>query len=110
MIMFSPAVEPVRDRARQRAEQQGGQQRGQPDAADRRVWAAAPLPASERPARSSASRLSQSPRLDSDVAIHSRRNGLMDSTLRPAAPAGGDRKFTALGYRSGLATRLPGVH
>ena len=28
----------------------------------------------------SATRLSQSPRLDSDVAIHSRRNGLMDST------------------------------
>ena len=49
----------------------------------------------------SASRLSQSPRLDSDVAIHSRRNGLMDSTLTPAVSPG-NRKVTALGYRSRL--------
>ena len=45
----------------------------------------------------SATRLSQSPRLDSDVAIHSRRKGRMDSTLAFAVLAG-DRKFTALGY------------
>src|SRR5215469_8744182 len=43
-----------------------------------------------------ASRLSQSPRLDRDVAIQSRRNGLMDSTLPFAVLVGGDRKFTAL--------------
>src|ERR1700733_2641520 len=57
---------------------------------------------------------SQSPRLDSDSAIHSRRNGLMDSTPSPerarlARRVGGSspglalrgvvRKFTALGYR-----------
>ena len=46
----------------------------------------------------SATRLSQSPRLDSDVAIHSRRKGLMDSTLAFAVLVGGDRKLTALGY------------
>ena len=46
----------------------------------------------------SATRLSQSPRLDSDVAIHSRRKGLMDSTLTFAVLVGGDRKLTALGY------------
>ncbi len=49
-------------------------------------WAAAPGPASADASAASATRLSQSPRLDSDVAIHSRRNGLMDSTpswLRP---------------------------
>jgi hypothetical protein len=45
----------------------------------------------------SATRLSQSPRLDSDVAIQSRRNGLIDSTLSLELPAGA-RKFTALGY------------
>src|SRR6516165_7170527 len=49
----------------------------------------------------SASRLSQSPRLDSDVAIHRRRKGLMDSTLTPAVSPG-NRKVTALGYRSRL--------
>src|SRR5215472_3133798 len=49
----------------------------------------------------SASRLSQSPRLDSDVAIHRRRKGLMDSTLPPAVSPG-NRKVTALGYRSRL--------
>src|ERR1700722_17378493 len=57
---------------------------------------------------------SQSPRLDSDSAIHSRRNGLIDSTPSPerarlARRVGGPspglalrgvvRKFTALGYR-----------
>src|SRR6516162_5403318 len=47
----------------------------------------------------SASRLSQSPRLDSDVAIHRRRNGLIDSTLTLAASLG-NRTVTALGYRS----------
>src|ERR1022692_3561802 len=62
---------------------------------------AAPCAESPFPARASASevratRLSQSPRLDSDVAIHSRRNGLMDST--PSCPFDGDRKFTAPGY------------
>ena len=65
-------------------------------------WKPGPTP---RPARSEArvdraTRLSQSPRLDSDVAIHSRRKGLIESTLEPAAAMGGDRKLTALGYLS----------
>src|SRR5580698_2122257 len=61
----------------------------------------------------SASMDSQSPRLDSDSAIHRLRNGLMDSTPSPerarlARRVGGSpglalrgvvRKFTALGYR-----------
>src|ERR1700729_3940905 len=47
-----------------------------------------------------ASRLIQSPRLDSESAIHRRRNGVMASTLDPPAPKG-DLKFTALGYRPG---------
>src|SRR5215472_18833707 len=49
----------------------------------------------------SASRLSQSPRLDSDVAIHRRLNGLMDSTLTLAVWLG-NRNVTALGYRPEL--------
>ena len=49
--------------------------------------AAALPPVSAEASVDSASRLSQSPRLDSDVAIHSRRNGLMDSTLASAAAA-----------------------
>src|SRR5690242_9571609 len=65
---------------------------------------AAPAAATPRLARIaasavSASRLSQSPRLDSDVAIHRRLNGLIDSTLTLAAWVG-DRRVTALGYRS----------
>jgi hypothetical protein len=59
---------------------------------------------------------SQSPRLDSDNAIQSLRNGLIDSTpspgrarlaRRPGGPSPGlslrgvERKFTALGYRQG---------
>src|SRR6202034_291500 len=63
---------------------------------------------------------SQSPRLDSDSAIQSRRNGLIDSTPSPerarlARRVGGvspglalrgvERKFTALGYRQ-LAASL----
>src|SRR5580704_7361719 len=63
-------------------------------------WAA-PCFARVRASVVSASRLSQSPRLDSDVAIHSRRNGLMDSTLTPAVSPE-NRKVTALGYRSCL--------
>src|SRR5260370_34437998 len=52
-----------------------------------------------------ASRLSQSPRLDRDSAIHSRRKGLMDSTP-PRPLRKGDVKFTALGYRQiGLRSR-----
>ena len=47
----------------------------------------------------SATMLSQSPRLDSDSAIHSRRNGRMESTPRRALP-GWDRMFTATAYRS----------
>src|SRR6266568_2063809 len=55
-----------------------------------------------RPARAvaspvSASRLSQSPRLDSDVANHRCRNGLMESTFA-VPPRAGNRKFTALEY------------
>src|SRR6516225_10013898 len=61
--------------------------------------AATPLLARIVASAVSASRLSQSPRLDSDVAIHRRRNGLMDSTLAPAVSLG-NRKVTALGYRS----------
>src|SRR5689334_20365143 len=63
--------------------------------------AAVPPPASLAASAVSASRLSQSPRLDSDVAIHRRRKGLMDSTLTPAVSPG-NRKVTALGYRSHL--------
>src|SRR5215472_15825419 len=48
----------------------------------------------------SATRLSQSPRLDSDSAIHSGRNGVIDITPEPWSPKG-DLKFTAPGYRSG---------
>src|ERR1700704_6535921 len=64
-----------------------------------------------------ASRLSQSPRLDRDSAIHSRRKGLMDSTP-PRPLRKGDVKFTALGYRQiglrsrhrpGSTRRLPGT-
>src|SRR6266480_1436392 len=62
--------------------------------------AAEPLGARFEARVDSAIRLSQSPRLDSEVAIHSRRNGRIDSTLARALLAGGDRKFTALGYRS----------
>src|SRR5271165_3251786 len=51
----------------------------------------------------SASKLSQSPRLDSDSAIQRRRNGVIDSTPDPRAPKG-DLKFTAPGYRPGHAT------
>jgi len=46
----------------------------------------------------SASRLSQSPRLDSDKAIQSRRNGLMDNTPPRRSPKG-DLTFTAPAYR-----------
>src|SRR5712691_1211988 len=63
------------------------------------AWAATPRLARIAASAVSASRLSQSPRLDSDVAIHRRRNGLMDSTLMPAVSPG-NRKVTALGYRS----------
>ena len=56
-------------------------------------------PASAEASAVSASRLSQSPRLDSDSAIHSLRNGLMDSTPLPPLRREGDVKFTALGYR-----------
>src|SRR5208337_2869824 len=74
--------------------------------------AAGPPDASEGASTVSATMLSQSPRLDRDSAIHSRRNGLMERTpgsrawLRRAAPfpsfprpapplAGAARKFTA---------------
>src|SRR5215472_5914313 len=51
------------------------------------------------PARDdSAIRASQSPRLDSVSATHSRRNDLIASTPALRTPKG-DRKFTALGYR-----------
>jgi hypothetical protein len=43
-------------------------------------WAADPVPASADASEARATRLSQSPRLDSDIAIHSRRNGRIDST------------------------------
>ena len=55
-------------------------------------------PVRSKASDASASRLSQSPRLDSDSAIHSLRNGLIDSTL-PRPLRKGDVKFTALGYR-----------
>ena len=62
------------------------------------LCAASPPPASAAASAVSASRLSQSPRLDRDSAIHSLRKGLMDSTpFRPLRK--GDAKFTALGYR-----------
>ncbi len=52
------------------------------------------FPVSTKASAVSASRLSQSPRLDSEPAIHSRRNGLMDSAP-PRPPPKGDLKFTA---------------
>ena len=58
------------------------------------LLATAPPPASEGASAVSATMLSQSPRLDSDSAIHSRRNGRMASTpgsrawWRRAAPSG----------------------
>ena len=69
------------------------------------LCAAAPFPARSRASVDSATRLSQSPRLDSEVAIHSRRKGRMDSTLEPVLPVGDDRKFTALGYPSARPPR-----
>ena len=82
-------------------------------------FATAPPVASEGASAVSATMLSQSPRLDRDSAIHSRRNGLIDRTPCPAltpgmvAPrgavsgfprsaspsCGAARKFTALAYR-----------
>src|SRR5258708_31416869 len=56
----------------------------------------------------SASRLSQSPRLASVSATHSRRNGVIDSTLVPWS-AKGDLKFTAPGYRSERETAADSV-
>src|SRR6476660_6599360 len=64
------------------------------------LCAATPRPARSEARVDSATRLRQSPRLDSDVAIHSRRKGLIESTLAPVALMGGDRKLTALGYPS----------
>src|SRR5690349_7100290 len=55
-------------------------------------------PVSEYASADSASRLSQSPRLDSDVAIHSRRNDLIDSTLASRRPKG-DLRLIVSGYR-----------
>src|SRR5690348_6079549 len=66
------------------------------------AWAATPRLARIVASAVSASRLSQSPRLDSDVAIHRRRKGLMDSTLPPFVSPG-NLKVTALGYRSRLS-------
>jgi len=63
------------------------------------AWGAIPRLVKIAASAVSASRLSQSPRLDSDVAIHRRRKGLMDSTLTLAAWLG-NRMVTALGYRS----------
>src|SRR5215469_7529033 len=56
-------------------------------------------PPSFRASADSASRLSQSPKLDSESAIQSRRNGVIESTPVPLA-AKGDLKFTGLGYRA----------
>src|SRR5258708_2837326 len=76
-----------------------------------------PCPARSYASAVIASRLSQSPRLERDNAIHSRRKGLMEST--PARPLRkGDVKFTALGYpqiglrsqhQSGSTPRPPGT-
>src|ERR1700722_16035930 len=66
---------------------------------------------------------SQSPRLDSDSAIHRLRNGLIESTPAPSperarlarrlggaslglALRGAERKFTALGYRFGAVCQV----
>src|SRR6202035_2389249 len=69
-------------------------------------WAAAPDPASADASEASATRLSQSPRLDSEVATHRRRNGLMDRTLLPRSREG-DRKFTGSGYPHQRGSRGP---
>ena len=75
---------------------------GSSDVSQTPLTAYAPPPAwpSFAARKDSASRLSQSPRLDSDRAIHRRRNGVIDSTPVPRAPKG-DLKFTAPGYRPG---------
>src|SRR5215469_5164374 len=57
----------------------------------------------------SASRASQSPRLDSVSATHSRLNGVIVSTLG-LRTAKGDRKFTALGYRPCLRLAADSVN
>src|SRR5215470_16112754 len=57
------------------------------------------LPVSAEASVVRASRLSQSPRLDSDVAIHSRRNGRLDSTFPRRLPSAGALVFTASAYR-----------
>ncbi len=58
-----------------------------------------PFPPARRKASAvSARRLSQSPRLDSEPAIHSRRKAAMDSAPERSPPKG-DLKFTATGYR-----------
>src|SRR5215469_8122753 len=54
----------------------------------------------------SATRLSQSPRLDSDNAIHRRRKDVMESTPESRPPKG-DLKFTAPGYRHSRGTHAP---
>src|SRR5450755_4983664 len=59
--------------------------------------AAGPPDVSDGASTVSATMLSQSPRLDRDSAIHSRRNGLIDSA--PPRPPKEDLKFTAPGYR-----------
>src|SRR6266699_6767226 len=56
------------------------------------------FPVSPYASADSASRLSQSPRLDSDVAIHSRRNDRIDSTLASRRPKG-DLRLIVQGYR-----------
>ena len=76
---------------RQRREQQRGSSVAS-HPADGRALAGRPPDVSEGASAVRATMLSQSPRLDRDSAIHSRRNGLMDSTpgsrawCRRAAP------------------------
>src|ERR1700722_16365695 len=72
-----------------------------------------PLPPRSVARADSASRLSQSPRLESDRAIQSRRNGLMDNTPSLREPKG-DLMFTAPEYRHWAPLtgeqRKPGDH
>src|SRR5580700_4986748 len=77
---------------------------GSSDVSHTPLTAYAPLlPPSFSARAESASSASQSPRLDSESAIHRRRKGVIDSTPGPRPPKG-DLKFTAPAYRHELKT------
>ena len=76
-------VQPVGDDAGERADEDGRRQPEDEDTRDGEVLLPRSRPSASRGARAvSASRPSQSPRLESDRAVHSRRNAAMRSTPR----------------------------